>query len=117
MNREETEDMARYINDIRSDLHIPMIMIDHDMGLVMDLADRVLVVDFGTPIALGTARQVQTDPHVIAAYLGDDGEPVTSAPAGTDQSPARPATTADPDAPARRHVVRTGEPHAEGADT
>ena len=47
MNLEETEDMARYILDIRDELNIPIILVEHDMGLVMDLADRVLVVDFG----------------------------------------------------------------------
>jgi branched-chain amino acid transport system ATP-binding protein len=54
MNAEETEDMARFILDIRDQLHIAMIMVEHDMRLVMDLADRVMVIDFGQRIALGT---------------------------------------------------------------
>jgi branched-chain amino acid transport system ATP-binding protein len=72
MNLEETEDMARYILDVRDELGIPMIMVEHDMGLVMDLADRVMVVDFGRPICTGTPGEVQDNPDVIRAYLGQE---------------------------------------------
>ncbi len=72
MNLEETEDMARFILDIKSELNIPMIMVEHDMGLVMDIADRVMVLDFGQRIALGTPEEVQANPDVIAAYLGSE---------------------------------------------
>jgi len=74
MNVEETEDMARFILDIRRELGMTMIMVEHDMGLVMDLADRVLAVDFGTPLALGTPDEVQVNPDVIRAYLGEPDE-------------------------------------------
>jgi branched-chain amino acid transport system ATP-binding protein len=71
MNLEETEDMARYILDIRDELHIPIILVEHDMGLVMDLADRVMVVDFGVSIATGPPAEIQSNPDVIRAYLGE----------------------------------------------
>ncbi|MGB3413459.1 MAG: ABC transporter ATP-binding protein [Microbacteriaceae bacterium] len=70
MNSEETEDMARFILDIRAELGTSMIMVEHDMRLVMDLADRIMVLDFGKRISLGTPDVVQSDPQVIAAYLG-----------------------------------------------
>jgi branched-chain amino acid transport system ATP-binding protein len=67
---EETEDMAFWIQDIRELLGITVVMVEHDMSLVSAVSDRVLALNYGRPLALGAAREVQEHPEVIKAYLG-----------------------------------------------
>ncbi|HEX6775230.1 MAG TPA: ABC transporter ATP-binding protein [Methylomirabilota bacterium] len=70
-NHEEKEDMARFILDVNQEWGTTIILIEHDMGVVMDISDRVAVLDMGQKIAQGTPDEVRTNPQVIKAYLGD----------------------------------------------
>lgn len=72
MNLEETEDMARFILDINDEWGITIILIEHDMGVVMDISDRIGVLDFGLKIAEGTPEEIRYNEHVIKAYLGEE---------------------------------------------
>jgi branched-chain amino acid transport system ATP-binding protein len=72
MNLEEKEDMARYVIDLNEEWGITVIMIEHDMGVVMDISNRVMVLDFGEKIAEGVPEEVMADARVKRAYLGAD---------------------------------------------
>jgi branched-chain amino acid transport system ATP-binding protein len=70
MSAHETHEVGRLIRDIRAAFEIPVLLVEHDMGLVMEVADRVTVLDFGRVIGDGTPLQMQNDPDVVRAYLG-----------------------------------------------
>jgi len=78
MNLEETEDIARFILDVQEELGVTQIIVDHDMAVVLDVAERVVVLDFGRKIAEGTPQEIRTHPDVARAYLGEQLEVAAS---------------------------------------
>jgi branched-chain amino acid transport system ATP-binding protein len=74
MNVEEKEDMARFILDINEERGVTIVLIEHDMGVVMDISDHITVLNFGRRIGYGTPDEVRRNPEVIRAYLGEDSE-------------------------------------------
>ena len=70
MNPQETQDLTDFIRQIRDEYHLTIFMIEHHMDLVMQISDRVYVLDFGKLLAYGTPEEVQNNPRVIDAYLG-----------------------------------------------
>ncbi|MBP2669588.1 MAG: transporter related [Deltaproteobacteria bacterium] len=74
MNLEEKEDMARFVLDINEEWGVTILLIEHDLGVVMDISHRVSVLDFGVKIAEGTPSGVAADPHVIKAYIGEEDD-------------------------------------------
>jgi branched-chain amino acid transport system ATP-binding protein len=74
LNVEETDDMAWWIQDIQRELGITVLMVEHDMSLVSKVSDRVLAMNQGEVLALGTPEEVQSHPGVIEAYLGSSDD-------------------------------------------
>jgi len=72
MNAEEKEDIARFVVDIFELRKIPIVLVEHDMGVVMDIADRIVVLNFGEVIAEGSPEEIKANPEVIEAYLGSE---------------------------------------------
>ena len=83
MNVEEKEDMCRFILDINDEFGTTIALIEHDMGVVMDISDRVIVLDYGRKIADGPPNEVRASPEVIAAYLGEPDQGEVRAPPAT----------------------------------
>ncbi len=83
MNQEETEDMVRFVLDVKEELGVTVVLVEHDMGVVMEISDRVAALDFGHLLTVGRPDEVAAHPDVIEAYLGrgaEDGPTASAAP-------------------------------------
>ncbi len=74
LNVEETGDLSIWIKDIREEMNITIVLVEHDMSLVNDVSDRVMAMDYGSVLCQGPPKEVQENPEVIKAYLGENGE-------------------------------------------
>ena len=72
MNQEEKEDIVRFVMDIQKERNLPVVLVEHDLGVVMDISDRIYVLDFGEVIGSGTPEEVARNPKVIEAYIGEE---------------------------------------------
>ncbi|MCY0096814.1 ABC transporter ATP-binding protein [Hoeflea ulvae] len=81
MNREEKREMSRFVLDVRRNWQTTVLLIEHDMSMVMEISDKVVVLSFGKPIASGTPEEIRTNPEVINAYLGVGDEDTASSEA------------------------------------
>jgi branched-chain amino acid transport system ATP-binding protein len=74
MNPQETQELIEFILKLKKDFDLTILLIEHDMRVVMGICQRIKVLDYGATLAEGTPREIQNNPKVIAAYLGDGGE-------------------------------------------
>jgi branched-chain amino acid transport system ATP-binding protein len=72
MNIEEKEDMVRFIIDIQKERHVTVVLVEHDLGVVMDISDQIFVLDFGVLIGSGTPSEVSCNERVVKAYIGEE---------------------------------------------